>query len=372
MLRIQAEVHSVEVNKGLLEKVNPAAPMKLESTDDYVVPIKRQYIKSMLYDHINVSPPMQPMDLVRLKTLLEPRQEEVRFITEFVIKEILQSISTEEEHTQYATSVHSLQQKGLIMNEDRSISGEPVIGVSIPELRAATPLHKALIESFLDMGYANAGSHRSVYEMSISKFFEALRTLGLSKKGNNMKKIEEVVVELYGAKGGGKLLNVSIVVDSLPTKIASLIRSKVINRNKTATATATATTTARDENLESAGDENALSSKRAIETNSVEMEGVEEKDGALELAIAIQRANQMNQDRTKVDGLREKEEEIKAELLLASPDDSFMSTAQEILRNTMFNLIQEALYDEFSIGAEPIKFLSSPEKALFDEQESGK
>ena len=59
---------------------------------------------------------------------------------------------------------------------------------------------------------------------------------------------------------------------------------------------------------------------------------------------------------------RDREEEEKASALLGNADIKFLHDMDDILRNTMFNLMQEAINDEFSMSSEPIKFLSSPER----------
>lgn len=43
-------------------------------------------------------------------------------------------------------------------------------------------------------------------------------------------------------------------------------------------------------------------------------------------------------------------------LFLEKHSFGFMDLAQDVLKNTVYNLIQEALYDEFPISSEPIQF----------------
>ena len=42
---------------------------------------------------------------------------------------------------------------------------------------------------------------------------------------------------------------------------------------------------------------------------------------------------------------------------VALSDSTFLDLAGEILRNTMYNLMQEAACDEFSVDAEPLAFI---------------
>jgi hypothetical protein len=72
-------------------------------------------------------------------------------------------------------------------------------------------------------------------------------------------------------------------------------------------------------------------------------------------AKKIQNVARGNRDRTLATQRREDLMNARAEIALAQHE--FVSMASEVLCDTMFNLMQEALYGEFVIDAEPIKFL---------------
>ena len=60
-------------------------------------------------------------------------------------------------------------------------------------------------------------------------------------------------------------------------------------------------------------------------------------------------------------------------LFLEKHSFGFMDLAQDVLKNTVYNLIQEALYDEFPISFEPIQFrLASTHsrRGSFDDEDS--
>ena len=175
--------------------------------------------------------------------------------------------------------------------------------------------------------------------------------LGFSKKGNSMKKIDELLIELYGTKSGGKIINLGKFVEAMSSKLGSFLRRKILKKQ-------TEEETKVIEKEEKIGIETV---EKTVDDAEVINENGED-DGALQLARAIQRANHMIEDRTKVDKMKDREDEEKASVLLAHPNTSFLHDMDEILRNTMFNIIQEAIHDEFSITSEPMKFLSSPER----------
>ncbi len=61
--------------------------------------------------------------------------------------------------------------------------------------------------------------------------------------------------------------------------------------------------------------------------------------------------------RTNVDISREESLNQKASLLMADPSGEYLSIAAEMLQNTLFNLVQEAVHEEFAINSEPLTLL---------------
>lgn len=59
---------------------------------------------------------------------------------------------------------------------------------------------------------------------------------------------------------------------------------------------------------------------------------------------------------------RKKEDLLNSKLNAALTQGEFVTVAGDILRNTMYNLMQEAVFDEFQVLAEPIKFVVKKEE----------
>lgn len=90
-------------------------------------------------------------------------------------------------------------------------------------------------------------------------------------------------------------------------------------------------------------------------------------EAGTDLSLALQGLSVIDSSTNKPEKAKQRENELKASLLLAQPlECNFLSLVEDILQNTMLNLIQEAVFDEFAILAEePIRFLSSPTRSGF-------
>ena len=63
---------------------------------------------------------------------------------------------------------------------------------------------------------------------------------------------------------------------------------------------------------------------------------------------------------------RKKDDLLNSRMNSAMTQGDFVPLVGEILRNTIFNLMQEAIYDEFPVMAEPLKFVMKKSEALGD------
>jgi hypothetical protein len=72
-------------------------------------------------------------------------------------------------------------------------------------------------------------------------------------------------------------------------------------------------------------------------------------------AKKIQNVARGNRDRTLA--TQRREDVLTSRVMVALAQNEFVSIASTVLSDTMFNLMQEVLYGEFVIDAEPIKFL---------------
>ena len=270
-----------------------------------------------------------------------------------VATSLLRDIISSAETAEYTESVLSLPNSGLKLLDNYEVVGEMPVSVRFQDILPERSLEDATVGVFQDMGYTSTRRpdnsdvnirpivEEKSFNITINSLVEGLVKLGVSKKGNSMKKIEELLIEQYGTKSGSKIVNVRALVEAMNPKLGTFLRNKILKLR--------------------ANEVNKEESKQTLaEMKEGDKSG--EKDGALELARAIQRANQMIGDRAKVDRMRDREEEEKASALLGNADIKFLHDMDDILRNTMFNLMQEAINDEFSMSSEPIKFLSSPER----------
>jgi hypothetical protein len=87
---------------------------------------------------------------------------------------------------------------------------------------------------------------------------------------------------------------------------------------------------------------------------------IDELENLTEAAKRIQNIARGNRDRTLTQQRRE--DILNSRALIALAQSEFVSIAGTVLADTMFNLMQEVLYGEFVIDAEPIKFMMKEER----------
>jgi len=351
-------VYTLDINKQLLESVVDTAPMKDTPTSQFIIPASpRPFIQPMLY--ADTKPPIyNKLNPDRVAKIVDARQDEIRAIAEDVATSLLRDIINSAEVNEYTQGILSLPNSGLKLSDNYEVVGERPASITFQDIVPEMSLEDATIDALKSMGYSSVrrpddgnSNNRPIveeksYNISISSLTEGFVKLGISKKGHSMAKIDELLIEQYGTKSGGKVVNVRKLVESMSPKLGSFLRNKILKMQTQSSVNKV--------NIENPKD-NPTEMKQQDHRS-------EEKDGALELAIAIQRANQMIGDRAKVDKMRERDEEEKANALLANPYINFLHDMDDILRNTMFNLVQEAINDEYSVISEPIKFLSSPDR----------
>ena len=355
---VLAQVYSVETNKHLLETVMETAPIKDAPTSEFILPKSpRSFIQPMLF--ADAKPPtFNKLNPDRVAKLVDARQNEVRVLAEDIATALLRDIVSSAEVKEYTEGVLSLPNTGLNLADDYEVSGERPVAITFQEILPEMSLEDATVHEFQNMGYKSIVKSDDIsirpivkeknYNITISSLIEGFIKLGVNKKGNTMKKIEELLIEQYGTKSGGKVINVRRLIAAMNPKLGSFLRAKIIKSHAVVV---------HDETVEEDDDEKNVATPIEVKQDQEEV-----KDGALELARAIQRANHMIGDRAEVDKVRNRNEEEKASVLLANPEAHFLHDMDGILRNTLFNLIQEAVNDEFSVTSEPIKFLSSPER----------
>ena len=95
-------------------------------------------------------------------------------------------------------------------------------------------------------------------------------------------------------------------------------------------------------------------------SNSIDMKMMNSDTEAMTAIKAIQNGSRSVAARVRANKLRDEASELAADLLLVE-QDSFLSLVGDIVHNTMFNLIQEASYDEFQINADPLRFMVKKE-----------
>lgn len=84
-------------------------------------------------------------------------------------------------------------------------------------------------------------------------------------------------------------------------------------------------------------------------------------------AKKIQNLARGNRDRSLAS--QKREDILNSRVMVALAQNEFVSIASTVLSDTMFNLMQEVLYGEFVIDAEPIKFLMKGDDSLGDGRE---
>jgi hypothetical protein len=87
---------------------------------------------------------------------------------------------------------------------------------------------------------------------------------------------------------------------------------------------------------------------------------LDEMENLTEAAKKIQNIARGNRDRTLTQQRRE--DILNSRAVIALAQSEFVSIASNVLADTMFNLMQEVLFGEYVIDAEPIKFMIKEQK----------
>jgi hypothetical protein len=87
---------------------------------------------------------------------------------------------------------------------------------------------------------------------------------------------------------------------------------------------------------------------------------LDEMENLTEAAKKIQNIARGNRDRTLTQQRRE--DILNSRAVIALAQSEFVSIASNVLADTMFNLMQEVLFGEYVIDAEPIKFMMKEQK----------
>lgn len=256
-------------------------------------------------------------------------------------------------------------------------AGSPDVPLLIAAAAAKVPpqlemsqctLNLLLREASQRLSPATAEMLSGLFSMRKADFYTMLITIGVTPKGNVYKSIDSIIMSskfnqnLLPVKDVFALLSedVSVVLSRKLVGYAAKKKTVEVEKSKVLVTAIDENRNIEDKNIEieresfcaSEAEDYFDANASTLKINTAE---VDAKDAAI---MRIQNLTRGSIARTHT--LQQKSESFHKEVkgLIVKPDGVFLDILQDILRNTMFNLIQEASFGEFVIDSEPLHFMS--------------
>lgn len=267
--------------------------------------------------------------------------------------------------------------------------------------KKALQTQSSVVNSIDGIGYSEEASHlpvKSNYFVRKELFLKALMDLGLKRKGRTYAAIKErlseskysfidvkndfyprldshvaelihrkLILATNKLKLAEKLQRQSSyskeTVTDAAVKIQNSMRKKIAARTVEKKRNLVAQTKAKEAEIAAEKERQLLRKKKKSMT--ADEQEASNKAKAAEKIQTIARAKSARSD---FDKANEESIDVKAELALCK-EPGFLEIAAEVLRNTMFNIMQEAAQEQFVIESEPLKFVIKRDNFFDDDNE---
>lgn len=348
------------------------------------------------------------------------REPEIRNIVDFIFQDLFHSILNCNKTQEYLhetfksglldpTDSEPASSRALHIKESTNstkdywnIAGSPVFGVYFDELSSTLPLYAQLVREVKLLGFhhysINASSNKlsqqhssgdmviqipagdelnefnilvgaEQFTMSTEDFKSALRKIGLSTKGAAYKAIlvkispvKSVCVATLLKKLNDDCLNIlskkisecyknRLRAEKLSRRTIPLPSSFDVNNPNDVFLSRSPTDSQAEAEAAAEEDFDDPYSEKKPKLSQEEIQRLAEENAILK----IQKISRGTNSRVLTDQIVQ--EKIDQQAMLALNQDGFLELAADILRNTMFNILQEASFGEFPITSEPMRFM---------------